>query len=110
MPDKASGPLLAQLSATLEKDEAQRRALVQKIKVRGATRAGPAALRCLQGPQSARSPHHPSGCALPPARQLPLHCTSRIAAVRAQGALHACLAHLPALAPPAPGPRALWCL
>ncbi|KAL4426968.1 hypothetical protein ABPG77_009529 [Micractinium sp. CCAP 211/92] len=31
MPDK-SGPLLAQLSATLEKDEAQRRALVQKIK------------------------------------------------------------------------------
>ncbi len=32
MPDK-SGPLLAQLSATLEKDEAQRQALVQKIKV-----------------------------------------------------------------------------
>lgn len=32
MPDK-SGPLLAQLSATLEKDEAQRHALVQKIKV-----------------------------------------------------------------------------
>ncbi|KAL4457934.1 hypothetical protein ABPG75_012799 [Micractinium tetrahymenae] len=32
MPDKASGPLLAQLSSTLEKDEAQRQALVQKIK------------------------------------------------------------------------------
>lgn len=32
MPDKASGPLLAQLSATLEKDEAQRQALVKKIR------------------------------------------------------------------------------
>lgn len=33
MPDKASAPLLQQLAATLEKDEAQRAELIGKIKV-----------------------------------------------------------------------------
>jgi hypothetical protein len=33
MPDKASDPLLAQLSKTLEKDEEQREAMIKKIKV-----------------------------------------------------------------------------
>ena len=33
MPDKSSAPLLAQLSATLEKDQEQRKALENKIKV-----------------------------------------------------------------------------
>ncbi|KAL4852964.1 Non-specific lipid-transfer protein [Chlorella vulgaris] len=32
MPDKASDPLLAQLSKTLEKDEEQREAMIKKIK------------------------------------------------------------------------------
>lgn len=68
MPDKASAPLLQQLAATLEKDEAQRAELVGKIKVPGAPRLelsgslGPATLPVatyshpMKAPPSPRAP------------------------------------------------------
>ena len=68
MPDlKASGPLLAQLARTLEKDEAQRGELVQKIKARRAAGSGgshAAPPCCASSPCPSRQPAAAAHCSL----------------------------------------------